>query len=269
MTSAFLKRIEVILMDRGALILLTMLICGDTLIPLQVGHAATIMLPDGRGFLPPPPVIKSHAQEADIQAFESTRALKNSNRWKLAHNDADLDPEHMIGDFSCAAGFKLLPSELPTLVAVLNALEKPLEQRITEEKENWRRQRPFVGTSQPVCTPDADKLASSFSYPSGHTTWGWLVASILSSAMPERSSQIMQRGRIFGESRIVCGVHWKSDVQAGYMNGSAMFAAIQEQPWFAEKMDSIRKELQNARVKATPAESATCVLEHEASQEAF
>lgn len=256
-------------MRRRAPILLTMLICSDALILPQVGQAAPIVLPDGRAFLPPPPATKSHAQEADIQAFENTRALKNSNRWRLAYNDADLKPEHIISDFSCAAGFKLLPSELPALVAVLSALASPLEQRITEEKKNWQRQRPFVGTNQPICTPDADKLAASFSYPSGHTTWGWLVASILGSALPERSSQIMQRGRIFGESRIVCGVHWKSDVQAGYMNGSAMFAAIQGQPWFAEKMDLIRKELQNARVKATPAESATCALEHEASQESF
>lgn len=250
-------------------ILLTMLICSDALILPHVGQAAPIMLPDGRTFLPPPPAAKSHAQEADIQAFESTRALKNSNRWKLAYNDAYLKPEHVISDFSCAAGFKLLPNKLPTLVAVLSALRSPLEQRITEEKNNWQRQRPFVGTSQPICTPGADKLASSFSYPSGHTTWGWLVASILASALPERSSQIMQRGRIFGESRIVCGVHWKSDVQAGYMNGSAMFASIQEQPWFVEKMDSIRKELQDARLKATAVENTTCAVEREASQESF
>jgi hypothetical protein len=76
-----------------------MLIGGDTAIPLQIGHAATIMLPDGRGFLPPPLVIKSHAREAVIQAFESTRALRNSNCWKQAHNEADLNPEHMISDF--------------------------------------------------------------------------------------------------------------------------------------------------------------------------
>ncbi|WP_415498694.1 acid phosphatase [Acetobacter syzygii] len=256
-------------MPRRALPLLTILMCADVFIPPQIVHAEQIQLPDGRAFLPPPPATNSHAQEADIQAYENSRSLQNSRRWKLATNDADLKPDHIIHDFSCAVGFQISPSEVPTLITVLDTLEKPLEQRITEEKKNWQRMRPFVGKNQAICTPDADKLSASFSYPSGHTTWGWLVASILSSALPERSTQIMQRGRVFGESRIVCGVHWKSDVQAGYMNGGAMFAALQEQPWFAEKMVSIHKELQAARLKAMPVDNATCTIEHEAAQESF
>ncbi|MFT8549745.1 MAG: phosphatase PAP2 family protein [Acetobacter okinawensis] len=256
-------------MSSRSTLLFVMLICADALISSPTLHAEQIQFPDGRIFLPPPPADSSHAQAADIQAYEKSRILKNSNRWQLAQNDADLRPEHIIDDFSCAVGFRILPNEVPTLVSVLSIIEKPLEQRISEEKENWQRKRPFVGKNQSICTPDANKLSASFSYPSGHTTWGWLVASILSSALPDRSTYIMQRGRVFGESRIVCGVHWKSDVQAGYMNGGAMFAALQEQPWFAEKIKNIRKELQEARLKAMPLNNATCSIEHEAAKETF
>ena len=232
--------------------------------------AQTTMLPDGRDFLPPPPSAGTHAQEADIEAFERTRALQGGSRWQLAYNDADLKPQHLINDFSCAAGFRLNADKLPTLLGLLNTLAEPTEQRVTEEKTFWHRPRPFVGNQQNICTPDArTKLQTSFSYPSGHTTWGWMAASILASALPERASQIMQRARVFGESRIVCGVHWKSDVQAGYMNGAAMFAALQAQPWFVEKMAAVRAELQTLQAHPTPPDATTCAVEQKAATNTY
>lgn len=237
---------------------------------VQITWAQPAPLPDGRTVLPPPPTAGSLAQEADRQAFEATRALRGSPRWQLAHDDADLSPQHIIRDFSCAAGFALIPDRLPALLTLLNALAKPLEQRVTEEKNFWHRTRPFVGTTQDICTPDArTRLTSSFAYPSGHTTWGWMVASILASALPERASQIMQRGRVFGESRIVCGVHWKSDVQAGYINGSTMFAALQAQPWFTQQVAAIRNELEQLQTHPDAPDAATCAIEHEAATNAY
>lgn len=236
----------------------------------QAGLTAPVLLPDGRDILPLPPAAGSYAQQADVQAYESTRALEESSRWQLAQNDADLKPQHVIDDFSCAAGFTLNPEKLPSLLSLLNTLADPLEQRVTEEKDFWRRPRPFIGNDAAICTPEARaRLTTSFAYPSGHTTWGWLVASILASALPDRSTQIMQRGRIFGESRIVCGVHWKSDVQAGYVNGGAMFAALQDQPWFVAKMATVRAELGSLRTRSTPPNTKTCTMEHEAATNIF
>lgn len=236
----------------------------------QSGLAQTVLLPDGRDFLPPPPPAGSHAQQADSQAFAGTRALRGGSRWQLAHNDADLKPQHVINDFSCAAGFALNADRLPALLDLLHTLSGPVEQRVTEEKNFWHRPRPFVGNQQDICTPDArTKLETSYAYPSGHTTWGWITASILASALPERASQIMQRARIFGESRIVCGVHWKSDVQAGYMNGAALFAALQGQPWFAEKMAAVRTELQTLQAHSTQADATICAVEHAAAADIF
>lgn len=236
----------------------------------QTCAAQTAVLPDGRAFLPPPPSAGSHALEADIQAFESTRTLQGGSRWQLARNDADLKPQNLIGDFSCAAGFRLSADRLPALLDLLNTLAKPTEQRVTEEKNFWHRPRPFVGNQQNICTPDdRTRLQTSFAYPSGHTTWGWMTGSILASALPERASQIMQRARIFGESRIVCGVHWKSDVQAGYMNGAAMFATLQAQPWFVEKMAAVRAELQTLQTHPAQPDATTCAMEQGAATNTY
>ncbi|ATI13183.1 MULTISPECIES: phosphatase PAP2 family protein [Acetobacter] len=236
------------------------------------GHTAQAQqftLPDGRAFLPPPPRAEEPAQQADLRAFEKTRGLKDKARWKLAQNDANLNPDHVIKDFSCAAGFNLDPAKLPAMVDLLTSLAQPVEQDVSNEKDFWKRRRPFVGTDKDICTAHSDGLDHSYAYPSGHTTWGWLTASILASALPDRATQIMQRGRIFGESRIVCGVHWKSDVQAGYMNGSAMFATLQEQPAFTQKMAKVRQELLALRNAKTEPDTKTCAVEQQAAQDIF
>lgn len=232
-------------------------------------QAQQFTLPDGRAFLPPPPQAEEPAQQADLRAFEKTRGLKDKARWKLAQNDANLNPSRVIKDFSCAAGFALDPAKLPAMVNLLTSLAQPVEQDVSNEKDFWKRRRPFVGTNKDICTAHSDGLDNSYAYPSGHTTWGWLTASILASALPDRATQIMQRGRIFGESRIVCGVHWKSDVQAGYMNGSAMFAALQEQPAFTQQMAKVRQELLALRNAKTEPDAKACAVEQQAAQDVF
>jgi acid phosphatase (class A) len=46
------------------------------------------------------------------------------------------------------------------------------------------------------------------SYPSGHTAIGLAWALILCELFPENANLILDRGRAFGESRVVCNVHW-------------------------------------------------------------
>ena len=55
---------------------------------------------DAVKFLPPPPAPGSAAFEADKYAFEFTRTLKDSERWKLAANDDKLDLDFIASDFS-------------------------------------------------------------------------------------------------------------------------------------------------------------------------
>ena len=82
-------------------------------------------------------------------------------------------------------------------------------------KVHYRRLRPFVGNEAPICVQRTQVLTDSFSYPSGHATQGWAYALIMSALVPEKATAILTRGRAYGESRIVCGVHWPSDVAAG------------------------------------------------------
>ena len=106
-------------------------------------------------------------------------------------------------------------------------------------------------------------LALSPDYPSGHVTWGWTVGLILAELAPDRAEPILSRARAFGESRLVCGVHNLSAVEAGRTNGSIVVAALHGREDFRKDLEIARKEVAAAR-KAGPApDTATCAAEAE------
>ncbi|GBR70185.1 acid phosphatase [Gluconobacter kanchanaburiensis] len=234
----------------------------------SISHTASVIpdaaAPDERLVLAPPPAPNSAAQIDDDRVFRATRALKDTPRWTLAQNDADLEPAHVVRDFSCAVGFDIDLAKAPHLSRVLERIRHAVGHRTSEVKKYWHRTRPFVGTDLPICTP-AEGLGLHSSYPSGHTTAGYGMALLLAHLMPEHAATILQRGRVFGESRVVCGVHWKSDVQAGYLNASSLMDTLMALPELQDDLSAARRELL-AMQKTAPAPAAgQCAVEQDAA----
>jgi len=114
--------------------------------------------------------------------------------------------------------------------------------------------RPFVVNGQPTCTPASEEtLRNDGSYPSGHTAIGWAWALILTELAPDRSTEILKRGQVFGESRMVCNVHWAQDVRQGMHMGAATVALLQANPQFRADMDQARAEVAAIRASGRPA----------------
>lgn len=221
---------------------------------------ASMALP---ALLPPPPAPGSAPDMADRQIFATTRALRDSPRWRMATEDADLAFPAMLHDFSCAAGFTLDASRLPHVVAALAALQAVTKPAVKAQKEQYARPRPFEGNTLPVCTPST---GLGYAYPSGHTVAGWTTALLLGRLLPAREDAFMQRARVFGESRVICGVHWASDVWAGYMDGSLLFERFENAPEQQALLAEARTELTEAARNATPPDAARCTREAEAAQ---
>ncbi|WP_415576603.1 acid phosphatase [Gluconobacter japonicus] len=221
-------------------------------------------IPDARLVLPAPPVSGSAAQADDDRVFHETRSLKDTPRWVLAQRDADLEVPHLVKDFSCAVGYTLDLSKAPHLAAVLKQMENPIVHRTSEAKHYWHRTRPFVGTNLPICT-SPEGLGLHSSYPSGHTTAGYGMALLLAHLLPEHATMILQRGRVFGESRIVCGAHWKSDVQAGFLNASSEMDTLLNAPELQDDLIAARKELRAMKGTTPAPDAAECAIEVEAA----
>jgi membrane-associated phospholipid phosphatase len=58
-------------------------------------------------------------------------------------------------------------------------------------------------------------LVDSPSYPSGHTTYGYMGSVVLAVLVPERYRQMMARAAEYGNDRILLGAHYAMDIVAG------------------------------------------------------
>ncbi len=58
-------------------------------------------------------------------------------------------------------------------------------------------------------------LIDSPSYPSGHTTYGYMGSLVLAVLVPDRYQQMVARGAEYGNDRILMGAHYAMDVVAG------------------------------------------------------
>jgi acid phosphatase (class A) len=117
-------------------------------------------------------------------------------------------------------------------------------------KNKYQRARPFTVNGAPMCTPAFDAiLRKDGSYPSGHGAVGWAWALILAEVAPDRANEILARGRAFGQSRIVCNVHWTSDIEEGRTMGAAAVAKLHSVAEFRADVAAAQAEVAAARAK--------------------
>ena len=95
----------------------------------------------------------------------------------------------------------------------------------------------------PKCPLSFPDLPASGSYPSGHATLGWLWGSILAEIAPEFADQLIARAIAFGDSRIVCGFHYPSDVAAGRLAAAALLDRLHADAGFQKDLAVAKKEL--------------------------
>jgi len=214
---------------------------------------------DARDHLPPPPAKGSPAAEKDRRTFLATRAFKDTPRWSIAQ--ADNVEENVLEAYSCALGYTPTRQSNPKLAAMLLRMSRDVRSAVSRTKLQYLRPRPFRSEKGPLCIKPGLGFSLSPDYPSGHSTWGWSVGLLLAEAAPDRSQAILARARAYGESRVICGVHNASSVEAGKTNAENLFAALWSSEAFKTDLAGVRAELDAARAQATPPDAARCTAE--------
>lgn len=221
---------------------------------LVMGQQRGGYLPDGSldmsRILPPAPVKGDARYANDRRVFRDTRHWLGTPRGDLAKRDVALSVTAMADAFSCSLGIKLDPNKAPKLVKLISMAGSTANAQSHAAKDYFKRLRPFQIDKGKTCQPP-DELKGSYDYPSGHTTWGWTWALILANLAPDRATAILTRGRAYGESRVVCGVHNYSAIEAGRITASGTYAAELGQPEFQADLAAARAEL--AALRADPA----------------
>ena len=218
--------------------------------PATAAYLSPEALPNGVEVLPPPPAPASAAEALDEEMSRRALAQRNTPRWMLATEDADLTFPKAAETFSCALDAPVTEQDAPHLYLLMRRTPYDASLATRVAKSYYHRLRPFVANKEPVCTPDQkEALMESGSYPSGHTTLGWMWALILAEIAPERIDAILSCGLAFGESRVVCNVHWESDVTAGRILGAGVVARLHADAAFREDLEAAKAEFAAIRAK--------------------
>lgn len=218
--------------------------------------------PDSLALLPPPPAENSVAQAHDKAVNELSLTLRGTPRWALATQDNELMFPAAAETFSCALGAPVTESDTPRLYRLLRRTLPDAGLSTYGAKNQYKRQRPFLvnGASTCISAEGQQQLEKDGSYPSGHSAIGWAWALILAELAPDRANEILARGRAFGQSRVICNVHWQSDVQEGQLMGAAAVAALHANETFLADLAAARTELAAIRMQLLPP-SRDCAVE--------
>lgn len=204
---------------------------------------------DSRNFLEAVPDSASARYYYDCEQYKWGKAQRAGDRGRRAVLDADLSDGWIDRDFSEAFGYRLTPDNAPAICSLIQNMKEDAGDLSTRTaKIHYKRPRPFMVFNEPSATPgDEEGLRQNGSYPSGHTAIGWAVALVLSEINPEAQDAIMKRGYDFGQSRVICGAHFQSDVDAGRLLGAAVVARLHADKNFQKKLAKAKKEF--ARLK--------------------
>jgi acid phosphatase (class A) len=171
-------------------------------------------------FPPPPPAASAQTRgELDqLLTFERTRSEADV---AAARVDRKTDISRFFGALGFAAGAS---PDLPQLRRLAERVEDDIRPYVRDAKNRFRRLRPYE--IEPRLHPCIGDVRGDLSYPSGHATYGYVFAYLLRDMVPERRAGIMRRGDEFARQRMVCGVHFQSDLDAARAGAYMLWALI-------------------------------------------
>jgi acid phosphatase (class A) len=198
---------------------------------------------DFHGVLPGPPPVDSLWDRSDQELVEAYQSV-DDERWQMA----GLDAAQLYPRFEEAFGRPIDEKTSPALVALLDRALEDVDATASAAKDYFHRPRPFqrlqlqrVCDKSPALKPETHPTQGN-SYPSGHSTHGWTVAMILARVAPDRAAALLARAQMYEESRLVCGMHFPSDIEAGHELAIAVVSHLDASRGFQSDLAKARKE---------------------------
>ena len=223
-------------------------------------HTAIQALADA---VPPAPIEGSAVALADIAASDRLRALENTDRWMLATRHAELRPALALAHFDCALGFRVTAEDSPRLVSILERVLHDANEAAELAKARAFRPRPVgVDPERPACQVASAAGRASPSYPSGSATVGAAYGQVFAALASDHAVEAERIGHEIAVSRMICGMHYPSDVIEGERLGKAAFQRIAATPTFEADAVVARGEI--ARAGAAGLTSPACAAERAA-----
>lgn len=193
--------------------------------------------------LPEPPAYGSIRYQDDWAMYQWGKSIRQTERGEQAIADAGINAEYFMQRFSPAMGVELTPEAYPHLYRLIARAHLTEQQAGASAKRHFARVRPYQQFAEPSAVPMAENPTDYTSYPSGHTHASWLVGLILTAIDPAHTEQIMKVAYELGQSRVIVGFHYQSDIEAGRYAGSITFARLCANTEFQQMLQEAQAEM--------------------------
>ena len=189
--------------------------------------------------LAPPPGPRDPGTRRELAELRQLQQSRGPARVALAQADV----EETVFRLTRVFPTPLTAAQVPKTAALFRRLGVEAGGVTAPAKQGFARPRPYTLARDlhPVCP-----LAPNPSYPSGHATVGYYMGVILAAMVPEQRAAIFARAQEFAESRLICGVHYRSDIEAGRIAGTVLAALTMTDPAFQEAFAAAKAELRAA-----------------------
>ncbi|MBQ9296311.1 MAG: phosphatase PAP2 family protein [Paludibacteraceae bacterium] len=206
-------------------------------------YFAVCEMPNALHYLPGPPQTTEMRFAYDTAQYQWGKRMRNTARGEKARLDAEYSIERMAAVFSPLMGVKISPKNTPCLWRLLTDATKTANGACDSAKITYMRARPYMYFNEPTLVPeDEEVLRHNGSYPSGHTTLGWTTALILCEINPAAEDALLREGFEYGQSRVIAGYHWQSDVDAARVVASAAFARLHTSKTYLKQLKKAQRE---------------------------
>jgi acid phosphatase (class A) len=191
--------------------------------------------------LPPPPTDDSDITRSEIDLMLKMQQERTPEEAASARADASYSAFRFAEALGNPEVFNA--KSLPKTSSLFRKVTYEEGAVVQAGKRGFKRPRPFV--LEPRIEPIIRKPTND-SYPSGHAMWSRVVGLLLADMLPEFSDRIMARADEYAFHRVVAGVHYPSDVEAGKHAGTALAAFLLASPAFQPDYAEATRELRAA-----------------------
>ena len=226
---------------RKSLVALLLFTLGSTFVVQAADEAKPFITSqelDLTKYLPAPPADDSAQTKAELKELLEIQATRTPEQEKAAIADA----EENVWRFADVMGPDFDAAKLPKTAALFDRIVATEDVVDDHAKKAFNRPRPYMLDEQihPLL-----KKSKSGSWPSGHSTIGYLMATVLGEMVPEKRNALFTRAAGYAENRLVAGFHYRSDTVMSRTGAALIAQKMEEQPDFKTEFDAAKTELRS------------------------